>query len=64
MKIQINTKNNCAVSADIHCRPVEFLLIMRALKDFAKDLSNHPDNVKLAVLMINTDFELKEQGEN
>lgn len=64
MKIQINTKNNCAVSADIHCRPVEFLMIMRALKDYAKDSKNNADNIKLAVSMINTDFELKEQGEN
>ena len=56
MIIKVNTRNDSAESVDIHCMTTEFLIIMSALKQYAIEPLNHPDNVKLAASMINTDF--------
>ena len=63
MNITVNTKDDCAVSVDIHCKTTEFLIIVSALKQYARDLINHPNNIKLAVSMIGTDFVFKEAEE-
>lgn len=60
MRVQINTKKGCAESVDLNCNTTEFLIIMSALKQYVRDLINHPDNIKLATSMISTDFVFKE----
>ena len=63
MKIIVNTKNDCAESVDLNCNTTEFLIIMSALKDYAKNLRHNRDNIKLAASMINTDFIMVESEE-
>lgn len=63
MNVTVNTKDDCAISVDIHCKATEFLIIMSALKQYVRDLINHPDNIKLATSMIGADFVFKEAEE-
>lgn len=63
MKIIVNTKNDCAISVDFHCKTSESLILRSAIACYAQDLANHPDNRRLAQAMADTKIEFKEIDE-
>ena len=55
MTLRVNTVNNSCESVDVHCSPVEWLILNKALRWFSLDKLVHPDDKKIAERMISVE---------
>lgn len=48
MEITVNTKNDCCKSVDVNCSPVEWLVILKALRLLSENNDVHPSDRNVA----------------
>ena len=48
MKITVNTQKDCCKSVDVNCSPVEWLIILKALRMLSDNKDVHPSDRQAA----------------